>query len=80
MIIVVGTLLSWLPAHAQVGTNDIDNGAVTSPKIRDRQVKTPDIADDSITSDKIRVGAVGNAEDRRQLDNFRKNIGWLDNV
>ncbi|MGA7006783.1 MAG: hypothetical protein WBY28_06875, partial [Nitrososphaeraceae archaeon] len=54
MIIVVGSLLSWLPAQAQVGTNDIDNGAVTSPKIRDRQVKTPDIEDDSITSDKIR--------------------------
>jgi hypothetical protein len=61
MIIVVGTVLSWLPAQAQVGTNDIDNGAVTSPKIRDRQVKTPDIEDDAITSDKIRVGAVGNA-------------------
>jgi hypothetical protein len=61
MIIVVGTLLSWLPAQAQVGTNDIDNGAVTSSKIRDRQVNTPDIADDSITSDKIRVGAVGTA-------------------
>lgn len=53
MIIVVGTLLSWLPAQAKVGTNDIDNGAVTSPKIN--QVKTPDIADDSITSDKIRL-------------------------
>jgi hypothetical protein len=61
IIIVVGTVLSWLPAQAQVGTNDIDNGAVTSPKIRDRQVKTPDIEDDAITSDKIRVGAVGNA-------------------
>jgi hypothetical protein len=61
MIVVVGTVLSWLPAQAQVGTNDIDNGAVTSPKIRDRQVKTPDIEDDAITSDKIRVGAVGNA-------------------
>jgi trimeric autotransporter adhesin len=61
IIIVVGTVLSWLPAQAQVGTNAIDNGAVTSPKIRDRQVKTPDIEDDAITSDKIRVGAVGNA-------------------
>ena len=80
MIIVVGTVLSWLPAQAQVGTNDIDNGAVTSPKIRDRQVKTPDIEDDAITSDKIRVGAVGNADYCRQLDNFRKDIGWLNNV
>jgi len=61
MAILVGTLLSWQQGHAQVGTNDIDNGAVTSPKIRDREVKTPDIADGSVTSDKIRDGAVGTA-------------------
>ena len=61
MILAIGALLGWLPAQAQVGTNDIDNGAVTSPKIRDREVKTPDIEDDSITSDKIRDGAVGTA-------------------
>ncbi|MGA8405121.1 MAG: hypothetical protein WB664_09920 [Nitrososphaeraceae archaeon] len=61
MILAIGALLGWLPAQAQVGTNDIDNGAVTSSKIRDRQVKTPDIEDDSITSDKIRAGAVGTA-------------------
>ena len=61
MILAIGALLGWLPAQAQVGTNDIDNGAITSPKIRDRQVKTPDIEDDSITSDKIRAGAVGTA-------------------
>lgn len=61
MAILVGTLLSWQQGHAQVGTNDIDNGAVTSPKIRDREVKTPDIADDSVTSEKIRNGAVGTA-------------------
>jgi hypothetical protein len=61
MILAIGALLGWLPAQAQVGTNDIDNGAVTSPKIRDREVKNPDIADDSITSDKIRAGAVGTA-------------------
>ena len=62
MTIFVGTLISWQQGgHAQVSTNDIDNGAVTSPKIRDREVKTPDIADNSITSDKISNGAVGNA-------------------
>ena len=61
MILAIGALLGWLPAQAQVGTNDIDNGAVTSPKIRDREVKNPDIAEDSITSDKIRDGAVGTA-------------------
>ena len=77
MTLIAGTLFGWLPAQAQVSTNDIDNGAVTSPKIRDREVKTPDIADDSVTSDKIRVGAVGTADYRRQLDNFRQNIGWL---
>ncbi|MGB8101905.1 MAG: hypothetical protein WCE96_09530 [Nitrososphaeraceae archaeon] len=61
MILAIGALLGWLPAQAQVGTNDIDNGAVTSPKIRDREVKNPDIAEDSISSDKIRDGAVGTA-------------------
>jgi trimeric autotransporter adhesin len=62
MTIFVGTLISWQQGgYAQVSTNDIDNGAVTSPKIRDREVKTPDIADRSITSDKISNGAVGNA-------------------
>jgi len=61
MAILFGTLLSWQQGYAQVGTNDIDNGAVTSPKIRDREVKTPDIADDSVTSEKIRNGAVGTA-------------------
>jgi len=61
IILVIGELTSWLPAQAQVGTNDIDNGAVTSSKIRDREVKNPDIAEDSISSDKIRDGAVGNA-------------------
>ena len=61
MILAIGALLGWLPAQAQVGTNDIDNGAVTSPKIRDREVKNPDIAEGSISSDKIRDGAVGTA-------------------
>lgn len=61
MTIVVGALLVWQQGEAQVGTNDIDNGAVTSPKIRDREVKTPDIADGSVTSEKIRNGAVGTA-------------------
>ena len=63
MTIFVGALISWQQGgYAQVGTNDIDNSAVTSPKIRDREVKTPDIADNSITSDKISNGAVVNAK------------------
>jgi hypothetical protein len=61
MILLAGILLDRQQGYAQVSTNDIDNGAVTSPKIRDREVKTPDIADNSITSDKISNGAVGNA-------------------
>ena len=59
MILLAGILLDRQQGYAQVSTNDIDNGAVTSPKIRDREVKTPDLADDSVTSDKIRAGAVG---------------------
>jgi hypothetical protein len=55
---IFGTLITWHQGEAQVDTNDIDNGAVTSPKIRDSEVRNPDIADSSITSDKIRNGAV----------------------
>jgi hypothetical protein len=55
---IFGTLITWNRGEAQVDTNDIDNGAVTSPKIRDSEVRNPDIADSSITSDKIRNGAV----------------------
>jgi hypothetical protein len=50
--------LSVQRAQAQVDTNDISNGAVTSPKIRDGEVRNPDIADDAVTTDKIRPGAV----------------------
>src|SRR5262245_38377719 len=53
-----GTLPIVQYVGAQVDTNDIDNGAVTSPKIRDGEVRTPDIADGAVTSDKIRNGAV----------------------
>jgi hypothetical protein len=55
---IFGTLSFGQHGGAQVDTNDINNGAVTSPKIRDGEVRTPDIADNSVTSDKIRVGAV----------------------
>jgi hypothetical protein len=55
---IFGTLSFGQNSKAQVDTNDINNGAVTSPKIRDGEVRNPDIADNSITSDKIRVGAV----------------------
>lgn len=60
--ILITTIFGILPVgqhgEAQVDTNDIDNGAVTSPKIRDGEVRNPDIEDNSITSDKIRNGAV----------------------
>lgn len=62
LTITIASLHAWPQVQAQVGTNDIDNGAVTSPKIRDREVKTPDIADDSVTTEKIRNGAVGTAD------------------
>lgn len=45
--------------NAQVGTNNIENNAITSPKIRDGAVKTPDIASNAVTSSKISNGAVG---------------------
>lgn len=60
--VTFGTLIEMQQGHAQVDTNDIDNGAVTSPKIRDREVKTPDIADQSVTTDKIRDGTVETAD------------------
>jgi hypothetical protein len=53
-----GTLPIVQHVGAQVDTNDIDNGAVTSPKIRDGEVRTPDIADEAVATDKIRRGAV----------------------
>ncbi len=61
-IILTTTIFGTMPlgqdGEAQVDTNDINNGAVTSPKIRDGEVRNPDIADNAVTSDKIRVGAV----------------------
>ena len=55
---IFGTMPLGQDGEAQVDTNDINNGAVTSPKIRDGEVRNPDIADNAVTSDKIRVGAV----------------------
>src|SRR5213593_2582994 len=42
-----------------IGTGDIANNAVTSPKIRDGEVKTPDLSNNAITSSKISNGEVG---------------------
>ena len=36
------------PAQALIGTNQIENNAITSPKIRDGEVKTPDIANGAL--------------------------------
>jgi hypothetical protein len=36
----------------------MENGAVTSPKLRDREVRNPEIADSSITSAKIMDGSI----------------------
>jgi hypothetical protein len=58
--IIAGTSSSLFVqrVEAQVDTNDISNGAVTSPKIRDGEVRSADIADGAVTTDKIRPGAV----------------------
>ena len=45
-------------AFAQIGTSNIANNAITSPKIRDGEVKTPDIANNAVTSSKISNGDV----------------------
>jgi len=38
------------PAQALIGTNQIENNAITSPKIKDGEVKTPDIATAAVTT------------------------------
>jgi hypothetical protein len=45
-----------------IGTGDIANNAVTSPKIRDGEVKTPDISNNAVTSSKISNGEVGESD------------------
>ncbi|HEX9319291.1 MAG TPA: hypothetical protein VF884_10175 [Nitrososphaeraceae archaeon] len=45
-------------SFAQIGTSNIANNAVTSPKIRDGEVKTPDIANNAVDTSKISNGAV----------------------
>jgi hypothetical protein len=47
-----------LNVYAQIGTSNIANNAITSPKIRDGGVKTPDISNNAITTSKISNGAV----------------------
>lgn len=44
--------------YGQIGTSNIQNNAITSPKIRDGAVKTPDIANNAVTTSKISGGAV----------------------
>lgn len=50
--------INSLYVYAQIGTSNIANNAITSPKIRDGEVKTPDIANNAITTSKISNGAV----------------------
>lgn len=71
MIFLLGApfvLLSTCPAlfplayGILIGTGDISNNAVTSPKIRDGEVKTPDISNNAVTSSKISNGEVGESD------------------
>lgn len=45
-----------------IGTGDISNNAVTSPKIRDGEVKTPDLSNNAVTTSKISNGEVGESD------------------
>jgi hypothetical protein len=61
--ILLATLVCGLYAfptdiYGQIGTSNIQNNAITSPKIRDGAVKTPDIANNAVTTSKISNGAV----------------------
>jgi len=58
VVLVCGLYVYPTNINAQVGTNNIQNNAITSPKIRDGAVKTPDIANNAVTTSKISNGAV----------------------
>jgi hypothetical protein len=51
-----------LNVYAQIGTGNIANNAITSPKIRNGEVKTQDIANNAITTSKISNGAVESSD------------------
>jgi hypothetical protein len=46
------------PAQALIGTSEIENDTVTSPKIKDGEVKAPDIANGTVTKEKLSLDAV----------------------
>lgn len=47
-----------LPGRNRVETNDIRNGAVTTPKLRNGAVTTPKLRNGAVTTPKLRNGAV----------------------
>jgi hypothetical protein len=49
-------------AQALIGTNQIADNAITSPKIKDGEVKTPDLASNPVTGDKIGNREVGSSD------------------
>jgi hypothetical protein len=53
-VLVVPTQL----AQALVKTNQIEDNAITSPKIKDGEVKTPDLATAAVTKEKLNPSAV----------------------
>jgi hypothetical protein len=46
------------PVQALIGTNQIENNAITSPKIKDGEVKTNDLATAAVTKEKLNPNAV----------------------
>lgn len=57
--VVCGLYVYPANIYAQIRTSNIQNNAITSPKIRDGAVKTQDIANNAVTTSKIANGAVG---------------------
>jgi len=52
---LLSIVLVIAPAYAAptIGTDDIEDNAITSPKIKDGEIMTSDIANGAVTKDKL---------------------------
>jgi len=57
---LLSSVLVIAPAYAPptIGTDDIEDNAITSPKIKDGEIMTSDIANGAVTKDKLNPNAV----------------------